>query len=102
MEDTNKYLILTENDGRYKVSANTWQEALIKYYKYCGTYGEVNVEDFIKLIQTRNSAESIKLINYLQQHDDDIECFFRIGGEFVSYNIVDLDNKEDNTNATNK
>lgn len=91
MEDTNKYLILTENDGRYRVSANTWQEALIKYYKYCGTYGEINVEDFMKLIQTRNSAESIKLINYLQQHDD-IEYFIRIGGEFVSYNIVDLDN----------
>ena len=94
MEDTNKYLILTENDGRYKVSANTWQEALGKYFKYCGGYGSITDLDFSKLIATRDLKKSIDLFNHLQMHDDDIESFIQIGEEFVSQNIINIEEKE--------
>lgn len=91
MEDINRYLILTENDGRYKVSANTWQEALVKYFKYCGGCGGITYLDFSKLIETRVPHDSIDLFNYLQMHEDDIETFVKIDEEFVSHNIIDIE-----------
>lgn len=101
MEDTNKYLILTENDGRYKVSANTWQEALVKYYKYSGSYVGITFSEFSKLIETKEPKESIELLNQLQMHDDDIESFICIDEEFLALNIHNID-EEIERNVTNK
>lgn len=94
MEDTNKYLILTENDGIYKVLANTWQEALVKYFKFCGSYGGITTSDFSKLIVTRDLKESIDLFNHLQMHEDDIESFIQIGKEFISQNIINIEEEK--------
>lgn len=91
MEEKNKYLILTEKDGKYMVSANTWQEALVKYFKYCGSYGGITFSDFSKLIETRDTKESVELFNHLQMHEDDIETFLRIGGTFVCNNVDNID-----------
>lgn len=101
MEDINKYLILTENDGRYKVSANTWREALVKYFKYCGSYGGITVSDFSQLIETRDLKESIDLFNYLQMHDDDIESFICIDEEFLALNIHNIDEEVENNDTNN-
>lgn len=86
----NKYLIITENDGYYTLSAERWQEALVKFYAYRGAWSQVSARDFEKLIEDKTSSNSVDLFNYLQNCSS-IEFFSRIERPFVDNKTIDID-----------
>lgn len=86
----NKYLIITEDDNHYSLSAEKWQEALVKYYAFCGEWSKVSARDYEKLIEDKTASNSVDLFNFLQ-NSDSIEFFGRIGGIFIDNAIFDID-----------
>lgn len=86
----NKYLIITENDSYYTLTAEKWQEALVRYYAYCGDWSKISAKDFGKLIEDKTVSDSVDVFNFLQ-NSDRIEFFGRIGGIFVDNTTFDID-----------
>lgn len=86
----NKYLIITEDDNHYSLSAEKWQEALVKYYAFCGEWSKVSARDYEKLIEDKTASNSVDLFNFLQ-NSDRIEFFGIIEQPFVDNTTFDID-----------
>lgn len=83
----NKYLIITHDNHRYKLSAENWSQALAKFFSHSNEW--ITAADFENLIKDKSVLSSIDMFNDLN-FNNTIDFFSAID-ELFDVNTVDID-----------